>query len=337
MMLKHFSGTKPIGYQHLICSNNSAEHGGESNQQAATFADHLVKPAVPNHDSVKRTGQSIPGQTRDYLRMVNVARREVKGIPAGQYYDFWASEVTSIMDRITRLMPGSSTYYKAVHSACGPAKSDVLGRWDSNGQCQSCKHALLKSRLQKPSESCSDSRQYQPDYHMSWKKYQELYEEISMFRNKPSALQLRIWMELVTKPDQQARLVGNCDEKAMSFATCYYARFPDHDMEIMVLDDPGDHVFVRVSSDQIGTMIIDPWAYRYFPEKHADQFLRNPEGVNYRSLYSFASYLERVGHSMPAKVECGSFTTYRYESRYGRAVISPESQACLKTRAHSNV
>ncbi|WP_257265564.1 hypothetical protein [Endozoicomonas sp. ONNA2] len=312
MMLKHyFTGTKPIGYQHLI-SNNSAEHVGESNQQAATFADHLVKPAVPNHDSVKPTGQSIPGQTRDYLRMVNVARREVQDIPAGQYYDYWASEVTSIMDRIARLMPGSSTCYKPIHSACGFAKVSVPGRFDINGQCRSCKHALLKKRLQKPTESCSDSRQYQPDYHMSWKKCQELHLEISRFRNKPIAEQLNTWMELVTKPDQQVSLVGNCKEKAMSFATCYYAQFPAHNIEIMKLDNPGDHRFVRVSSDQIGTMIIDPWTYRYFPEKHVDRFLRNPKGVNYRMCYSFMYYLAKVCHFKPAKLECGSSTTYRY-------------------------
>lgn len=78
---------------------------------------------------------------------------------------------------------------------------------------------------------------------------------------------------------------GNCGERAHYFALLYMTRMaehkPEHKVEVLKLSGSGDHAFVRISGDDIGSVIVDPWAFQYFPESEAKRFFKNRYNAPY--------------------------------------------------------
>ncbi|WP_067587479.1 hypothetical protein [Endozoicomonas ascidiicola] len=74
---------------------------------------------------------------------------------------------------------------------------------------------------------------------------------------------------------------GNCEERARYFALLYRDKYPNHTIETLVLNNPGDHGFVRITAKDMPPMIVDPWAFRYFRESEHKTFLCNPKNTDY--------------------------------------------------------
>ncbi|MDD7805905.1 MAG: hypothetical protein PUP46_10200, partial [Endozoicomonas sp. (ex Botrylloides leachii)] len=198
----------------------------------------------------------------------------------------WACDVTNIMEKVHKSITNTPTYYYHLHAACDPSIFDTNKMRSISDECKMCKK---KSEVEILPESDSTvlensaKGKYNADKVLNWTEQSDFSAKIQACRssvdgsinnNMPSDISLLIAADRLTTAVATAH--GNCGEMAAMAAHLYLLKYPNHAVDILSLKDPGDHNFVRVSHDDIGTMIIDPWAFRYFKEEEINCYLTNP-------------------------------------------------------------